>query len=277
MPALLFIGPPAAITGALLRDRDLIRPASESRGTCQPPRAGGVVLAGWPPGPCPDTRFGGLRGAAHEARPVAPGSDGAPAQQQRDDASEHQPRGEDQQEGDEHSLFSCPRSRRLLGNVAFRTSTGATAAPGANRSRPGDATERLHAAAAIGCSGMPEHGEMRAALSNALVALMKEHYGKGPTAAKSFINDEYVFTILEGGLTRNEETLLATGRPEVVREYRLAFQQAVREEFTDAVARITGRKVLDYHSQIVFDPPRSFEMFVLDGPPSPPASDPSPS
>ena len=108
---------------------------------------------------------------------------------------------------------------------------------------------------------------MRAALSNALVALMKEHWGKGPTAAKSFLNDEYVFTVLEGGLTRNEETLLASGREDTVREYRLQFQQAVREEFTGAVERITGRRVLDYHSQIVFDPPRSFELFVLDGPP----------
>ena len=115
---------------------------------------------------------------------------------------------------------------------------------------------------------MPEHGEMRAALSNALVALMKEHYGKGPTAAKSFINDEYVFTVLEGGLTRNEETLLANGKPDVVRDYRMTFQQAVAEEFKAAVERITGRRVLTYHSQIVFDPPRSFELFVLDEPPA---------
>jgi hypothetical protein len=41
----------------------------------------------------------------------------------------------------------------------------------------------------------------------------------------------------------------------------------VRDQFCDAVARITGRTVLDYHSQIVFHPPRSFEVFVLDGPP----------
>ena len=108
---------------------------------------------------------------------------------------------------------------------------------------------------------------MRAALSNALVALMKEYYGKGPTAAKSFINDEYVFTVLEGGLTRNEETLIEAGQEATVREYRLAFQQVVRDEFMGAVGRITGRQVLDYHSQIVFDPPRSFELFVLDGPP----------
>ena len=113
---------------------------------------------------------------------------------------------------------------------------------------------------------MSEHGEIRAALSNALVALMKELYGKGPTAAKSFINDEYVLAVLEGGLTRNEETLLAAGMADVVRDYRLSFQQVIRQEMCEAVERATGRRVLDYHSQIVFDPPRSFEIFVLDAP-----------
>jgi uncharacterized protein YbcI len=120
---------------------------------------------------------------------------------------------------------------------------------------------------------MPEHGEMRAALSNALVALMKQYYGKGPTAAKSFINDEYVLTVLEGGLTRNEETLLDGGREDMVRDYRLAFEQQVRPEFIGAVERITGRRVLDYHSQVVFSPPRSFEIFVLESPPDGAVSD----
>src|SRR3954447_16889642 len=121
---------------------------------------------------------------------------------------------------------------------------------------------------------MPEHGEMRAALSNALVALMKEHYGKGPTAAKSFINDEYVLTVLEGGLTRNEETMLAAGEATLVRKYRLGFQQVIRDEMCGAVERVTGRRVLDYHSQIVFDPPRSFEIFVLEAPLPTPAAAP---
>ena len=113
---------------------------------------------------------------------------------------------------------------------------------------------------------MPEHGEIRAALSNTLVALMKEYYGKGPTAAKSFLCDEYVMTVLEDGLTTNEKTMLEAGQHSLVRDYRLSFQQVVREEFCSAVERITERKVLDYHSQIVFDPPRSFEIFVLDRP-----------
>src|SRR4051812_38622616 len=108
---------------------------------------------------------------------------------------------------------------------------------------------------------MPDHGEIRAALSNALVALMKENYGKGPTAAKSYLNDEYVFTVLEGGLTRNEETLIEAGQQSVGRDSRLTFQQAIRRQATEAVERIPGRRVLDYPSQIVFAPPRSFEVF----------------
>ena len=46
-------------------------------------------------------------------------------------------------------------------------------------------------------------GSIRAALSNAMVGLKKRHYGKGPERARTFINDEYVFCALEGGLTRN--------------------------------------------------------------------------
>jgi uncharacterized protein YbcI len=139
---------------------------------------------------------------------------------------------------------------------------------------------RLGTADELARSGAPaadgSTGEMRAKLANAMVGLKKEHYGRGPTAAKAWLLDDYVFVVLEGGLTRNEETLLAAGEVRMVRDYRLTFQQVVRDQFTTAVERITGRKVLDYHSQIVFDPPRSFEFFVLDGPPDG-ASDEQPS
>jgi uncharacterized protein YbcI len=107
-------------------------------------------------------------------------------------------------------------------------------------------------------------GSVRTALANAMVATMKECYGKGPTGAKAWILDDYVFIVLEGGLTRNEETLLDDGKEEVVRSYRLAFQETVSETITSAVAEIVGRKVLNYHSQIVFRPTRAFEIFVLE-------------
>jgi uncharacterized protein YbcI len=107
-------------------------------------------------------------------------------------------------------------------------------------------------------------GSLRAAIANAMVGLKKRHYGRGPEAARAFIEDDYIFVVLEGGLTRNEETLLAAGREDTVRQYRLAFQAVVEEPATSAIEELTGRKVIGYHSQIVFDPVRAFEIFVLE-------------
>lgn len=101
-----------------------------------------------------------------------------------------------------------------------------------------------------------------------MVGLKKELYGKGPTGAKTFLNDTYVFVVLEGGLTRNEETLLAAGEGELVRTFRLRFELVVAETATKAIEEITGSRVLAYHSQIVFEPVRVFEIFVLDEPPT---------
>jgi uncharacterized protein YbcI len=116
-------------------------------------------------------------------------------------------------------------------------------------------------------SGDPDRRQsLRADISNAMVGLKKEFYGKGPTKAKTFLNDNYVFCVMEGGLTRNEETLIGRGHEDLVRSYRLRFQEAMEDPTVEAIQRITGRKVIGYHSQIVFNPERAFEIFVLDGP-----------
>jgi uncharacterized protein YbcI len=107
---------------------------------------------------------------------------------------------------------------------------------------------------------------VRAEISNAMVGLKKEFYGKGPTKAKTFLNDNYVFCVMEGGLTRNESTLIERGHEDLVRNYRLRFQEAMEDPTVEAIQRITGRKVIGYHSQIVFKPERAFEIFVLDRP-----------
>jgi uncharacterized protein YbcI len=95
-------------------------------------------------------------------------------------------------------------------------------------------------------------------------SMPKQFYGRGPTAAKAWILDDYVVVALEGGLTRNEETLLADGKEALVRQYRLSFQETMGDVLMSSVAEITGRRVLTYHSQIVFDPTRTFEIFVLE-------------
>jgi uncharacterized protein YbcI len=107
-------------------------------------------------------------------------------------------------------------------------------------------------------------GSVRAALADAMVGMKKQFYGRGPTAAKAWILDDYVFVAMEGGLTRNEETLLADGKEDVVRAYRLSFQESMSATTMRAVEELVGRRVLTYHSQIVFGPARSFEIFVLE-------------
>jgi uncharacterized protein YbcI len=128
----------------------------------------------------------------------------------------------------------------------------------------GEAAEKLIGIDNSGDTTVEGRGQMRKDISNAMVGLKKQLYGKGPVKAKTFINDNIVFVVLEGGLTRNEETLLAAGEGNLVRQYRLRFQEVVKDSSHDAIERITGCKVLTYHSQIVFDPDRAFEIFVLD-------------
>ena len=115
----------------------------------------------------------------------------------------------------------------------------------------------------LGASG-EQPGSLRAQLANAMVGMKKKFYGRGPESAKAWILDDYVFVAMEGGLTRNEETLLADGKADVVRAYLLSFQETMTETTCGAVEELTGRKVMAYHSQIVFDPMHAFEIFVLE-------------
>src|SRR3954471_16550325 len=107
-------------------------------------------------------------------------------------------------------------------------------------------------------------GSMYAEISNAMVGLKKQYYGRGPTKAKTFINENYVLCVLEGGLTRNEETLLQAGQEDLVRTYRLSVQAGVADIAVGAVEELVGRRVIGYHSQIVFDPTKAFEIFALE-------------
>jgi uncharacterized protein YbcI len=123
-------------------------------------------------------------------------------------------------------------------------------------------TERAHDL--IEAAGGTTDGSLRAALANAMVGIKKRYYGRGPEGARAYVEDDYIFVVLEGGLTRNEETLLEAGKEDLVRNYRLAFQEAVTGIAVPAVEELVGRRVIGYHSQIVFNPTKAFEIFALE-------------
>ncbi len=107
-------------------------------------------------------------------------------------------------------------------------------------------------------------GEQLAEVSNAVVGILAECYGRGPTKAKTYAIDRYLVCVEEDFLTTVEETLIERGREDLVRQVRMSFQEEISERFKGAVAGITGREVVAYHSQVTFHPPTGFEIFVLD-------------
>lgn len=103
------------------------------------------------------------------------------------------------------------------------------------------------------------------AISNGLVHLMSESYGRGPTKAKTYIlDDTYVCCVMHEIFTTAEQTLIEAGEKDLVRRTRIAFQTALADEFKGVVEEALGRRVLTYQSQIVFDPAASFEFFILE-------------
>jgi uncharacterized protein YbcI len=107
-------------------------------------------------------------------------------------------------------------------------------------------------------------GERLAEVSNAVVRIFRECYGRGPTKAKSYIFDDYLIVVLEDILTTVERTLVDKGEEDLVRRVRLTFQDAVASRFIEAAEGAIGRKIQTYHSQVTFHPARGFEIFVLE-------------
>jgi uncharacterized protein YbcI len=108
-----------------------------------------------------------------------------------------------------------------------------------------------------------QHGDTLTAISKGIVGLLKEFYGRGPTEAKSYYQDDLVVCLLRGGFTKVEETLRDAGRGTAVVEQRMAFQDLMRERFEEVIEAAVGRKVIGFMSGSQQDPDLMCEVFVL--------------
>lgn len=110
----------------------------------------------------------------------------------------------------------------------------------------------------------PIDGALRSAISQAIVQIHAEHYGKGATQAKTYAWDNLVVTVLRDVLTVAERTLVDVDRADTVREMRMTFQFSLENKFRAAVERLTGRRVHSFMSQV--DPAGGLgvEVFVLE-------------
>jgi uncharacterized protein YbcI len=110
------------------------------------------------------------------------------------------------------------------------------------------------------------YGSLTAAISNRLVQMHKECYGRGPTKARTYWQDDVITVVLRGGLTAAEQTLHRNGQGEAVLTQRHAFQEAMRERFKSSITELTGRRVEGFFSAAQLEPPMAVEVFVLEPP-----------
>jgi uncharacterized protein YbcI len=130
-------------------------------------------------------------------------------------------------------------------------------------------TDAMHADAVEGQS-------VQLAVSNAMVKLYKEQFGRGPTKVRThFAGPDVLVTTLQDSMTPAERNLVAMGEYQRLRDTRMFFQYATEGEFRGAVERLTGRKVWAFVSGIDTVRDVSSEVFYLE--PQPPDGVPEPS
>ncbi len=106
-------------------------------------------------------------------------------------------------------------------------------------------------------------GDVLTAISDGMVALLKEFYGHGPTRAKSYYQDDLVVCLLRGGFSQVEKTLLEGGRGAAVIQQRMEFQELMRNRFEAVIKAATGRDVIGFMSGNQQGPDIMCEVFIL--------------
>jgi uncharacterized protein YbcI len=108
-------------------------------------------------------------------------------------------------------------------------------------------------------------GNLMQAVSNAMVKLHKEQFGRGPTNARSyFAGPDTLVCTLEDSLLPAERTMVEMGEDQRVRETRMFMQVATQASFVSAVEELVARKVRAFASAIDPAPGVIFEVFSFE-------------
>lgn len=107
-------------------------------------------------------------------------------------------------------------------------------------------------------------GDTRRAISRSVVSLLKEHLGRGPVKAKTYVHEDSVIVLMYNGHTKGEQTLEEGGEELAVASQRVKSSEAIREPLTAVIEAEMRRKVIGYMSSSQQDPSLLSYIFVLD-------------
>lgn len=107
-------------------------------------------------------------------------------------------------------------------------------------------------------------GDLNAAVTSAVVGIQNKYLGRGPKSASTFHKDKVIVTLLYDVMTQAERSLAAADQEDAVTHMRHLFQKTMQADFTEAVERLTGAKVVAFISGNNIDPDVACELFILD-------------
>jgi uncharacterized protein YbcI len=103
-----------------------------------------------------------------------------------------------------------------------------------------------------------------AQISNDMVRLYKELFGRGPTQARTnYAGPDTIIVTLEHTLTPAEKSMVDMGEHQRLRDVRLFFQYARERDFRDAIEHATGRQVRAFVSGLDTREDVATEVFYL--------------
>ena len=105
---------------------------------------------------------------------------------------------------------------------------------------------------------------LNAQISNEMVRLYTELFGRGPTQARTaWAGPDTIVATLEHSMTPAERTMADLGEHQRLRDVRLFFQHAREDDFRRVVERLTGRRVRAFVSGMDTHQDVSVEVFYL--------------
>ena len=104
------------------------------------------------------------------------------------------------------------------------------------------------------------------AISNRIVGMLREHYGRGPMKAKTYVLDDLVVCVLRDGFTAIEQTMMESGQSGRVVEMRREFQEMMGRRYKEMIEELTGSQVNAFLSQAHIEPDITLEVFIVDPP-----------
>jgi uncharacterized protein YbcI len=104
---------------------------------------------------------------------------------------------------------------------------------------------------------------LASAISNAVVGLLHDYTGRGPTQARTTIGPDTIVVTLRDSLTKAERTLARCGQAVEVLAMRRAFQNTMRDDLIAVVEKLSGRRVEAFLSDNLHEPDVAVEIFLL--------------